>query len=81
MNMDRFREDKSCALCNKYFDYSYREGNNCLACPIVKSGNVACVNAGSAYTDSSQAEASPTPMLKVLRQALKYCEKHPEEFE
>jgi len=66
----------TCALCVKYFDYAW----DCAECPIVKSGNKPCTRVKSAYLKSSGENASPAPMLKVLRQALKYCEAHPEEF-
>ena len=83
LNVVAFSAD-TCALCNKYYDYDYWSDvfkkSPCQNCPIVKSGNKACVTKGSAYLNSSKSDASPLPMLKVLRQALEDCEAHPEEF-
>ena len=71
----------TCALCNIYYKYVEVE-RKCPDCPIVKSGNISCISHSSAYFKTTrEAYASPEPMLKVLRQALKYCEAHPEEFD
>lgn len=58
----------SCALCLKHLD------GGCRTCPIVLSGEIACIRKGSVFDIENKAERT-TKILRLLRQVKRFVEK------